>query len=98
MNNKCIVCTANLRHDIYTAEGNMFCSKECLVEHYNGDEETAMAVAEEIDAEDVGIEPVCDWCDDECDASDLIHTDMGYLCDHCIAGIRSRGIEVIEFE
>lgn len=39
---------------------------------------------------------VCAWCgEDEFDSSELHYTDLGRLCDTCIAAIRSRGEEVV---
>lgn len=36
----------------------------------------------------------CSWCNGEYDASDLIPTDLGMLCETCITAIRSRGEDV----
>lgn len=36
----------------------------------------------------------CSWCNGEYEASDLIPTDLGMLCETCIAAIRSRGEDV----
>lgn len=36
----------------------------------------------------------CIWCGQECDESELHTTDIGRVCDHCIAAIRSRGEEL----
>ena len=36
----------------------------------------------------------CDWCSEEFDDSELTKTDLGMICDNCIAAIRSRGEEV----
>lgn len=33
----------------------------------------------------------CAWCGDEYDKSDLVKTDLGYLCDNCVRAIESRG-------
>ena len=33
----------------------------------------------------------CAWCKDNYDKSDLVKTDLGYLCDNCIRAIESRG-------
>lgn len=33
----------------------------------------------------------CEWCNLEFEADQLIPTDLGMLCDRCIAAIRSRG-------
>lgn len=33
----------------------------------------------------------CVWCNEEFDESELHHTDIGMLCDRCIAAITSRG-------
>ena len=38
--------------------------------------------------------PKCTWCGGEYDPSDLIPTDLGMLCEHCIMAIRSRGEDV----
>lgn len=40
----------------------------------------------------------CSWCNGEYEASDLHATDLGMLCDQCIAGIRSRGEDIIIFD
>ena len=40
----------------------------------------------------------CAWCREEFDNSDLRYTDLGPLCDQCIAAIRSRGEEVIIYD
>lgn len=39
----------------------------------------------------------CSWCNGEYEASDLIPTDLGMLCETCITAIRSRGEDVIIF-
>lgn len=36
----------------------------------------------------------CSWCNGEYEASDLIPTDLGMLCETCITAIRSRGEDV----
>lgn len=42
---------------------------------------------------------LCAWCEDEFDdASELHMTDLGLLCDRCIAAIRSRGETVIVYD
>ena len=41
---------------------------------------------------------LCAWCEDEFDADQLHMTDLGLLCDRCIAAIRSRGEEVIVYD
>ena len=33
----------------------------------------------------------CTWCGEDFDQDSLTRTDIGYLCEHCIAAIRSRG-------
>lgn len=43
---------------------------------------------------DDGLEK-CDWCDEEFDSYDLHETDLGNLCEGCIAYLRDRGEEVI---
>lgn len=35
--------------------------------------------------------PKCDWCEEYFEESELKNTDLGKLCDRCIAAIRSRG-------
>lgn len=40
----------------------------------------------------------CTWCGEEFDSSELHGTDLGCLCDTCIAAIRSRGEEVTVFD
>lgn len=40
----------------------------------------------------------CAWCENEFDADQLRQTDLGPLCDRCIAAIRSRGEEVIVYD
>lgn len=43
--------------------------------------------------------PMCAWCEQEAfDESDLHSTDLGLLCDSCIAAIRSRGEEVVVYD
>lgn len=37
----------------------------------------------------------CEWCNEEFDKSELVNTDLGMLCDHCILAIHSRGEEVV---
>ena len=39
----------------------------------------------------------CEWCEEEFDASQLLNTDIGYICEHCFAAIRSRGEPIIVF-
>ena len=41
---------------------------------------------------------VCNWCEEEFDVSELRVTDIGMLCDGCIAAIRSRGEKVAVFD
>lgn len=36
----------------------------------------------------------CAWCNCEYDASDLVPTDLGMMCETCIMAIRSRGEDV----
>lgn len=36
----------------------------------------------------------CAWCGEDFDQSLLTRTDLGYLCEHCIEAIRSRGESV----
>lgn len=40
----------------------------------------------------------CSWCGLEFESDQLRATDLGCLCDRCIAAIRSRGEEVIVFD
>jgi hypothetical protein len=40
----------------------------------------------------------CAWCEEEFDNSDLRNTDIGMLCDNCIAAIRSRGEQVTVYD
>ena len=36
----------------------------------------------------------CSWCNGEYDASDLIPTDLGMICEQCVTAIRSRGEDI----
>ena len=36
----------------------------------------------------------CDWCNELFEDSELTETDMGFLCDQCIAAIKSRGEQI----
>jgi hypothetical protein len=38
----------------------------------------------------------CSWCDLEFESDQLIPTDLGMLCERCIAAIRSRGEQVTQ--
>lgn len=40
----------------------------------------------------------CAWCKEEFDFSELHMTDLGLLCDNCIAAIRSRGEQVTVYD
>lgn len=40
----------------------------------------------------------CVWCGEDFDQSLLVRTDLGYMCDHCIAAIRSRGESVTVYK
>lgn len=40
----------------------------------------------------------CEWCGDEFDESELYRTDLGYVCDRCIAAIRSRGEQITIYD
>lgn len=40
---------------------------------------------------------LCAWCGDEYDKSDLVKTDLGYLCDNCVRAIESRGESIIVY-
>lgn len=43
-------------------------------------------------------ETICSWCENDFD-NDMLHsTDLGMLCDRCIAAIRSRGEQVIVYD
>jgi hypothetical protein len=53
--------------------------------------EPAVVSASVIEDDDVH---KCAWCNGEYDSSDLIPTDLGMLCEHCIMAIRSRGEDV----
>lgn len=33
----------------------------------------------------------CEWCEEEYESSQLMNTDIGYICDRCFAAITSRG-------
>ena len=39
----------------------------------------------------------CGWCGEEFETSELIPTDLGMLCEHCIMAIRSRGEKLTVF-
>lgn len=39
----------------------------------------------------------CSWCGEEFDTSELYKTDIGVMCDHCIAAIRSRGEKIVVY-
>lgn len=47
-------------------------------------------------SEDTGTK-ACSWCEEEFDMSELHHTDIGVLCDRCLAAIRSRGEKVVVY-
>lgn len=80
---------------IWAAEGSLYCSAECGV---HDAVKRFYAYAEEINPQDIGLEPTaCEWCGEVHDNSDLHKTDLGWLCDTCISAIRSRGEEVIEY-
>lgn len=75
-------------------------AKERAKEWYN-------EYAEVVTPSDIGIAPsdtdeealpVCEWCESEMEEDMLKRTDLGMLCDHCIAAIRSRGERIIIFE
>lgn len=40
----------------------------------------------------------CTWCGQECDESELHTTDIGRVCDHCLAAIRSRCEELAVYD
>lgn len=40
----------------------------------------------------------CEWCEEDYEEFDLVETNLGMLCEHCIRAIRSRGEEVTEIE
>lgn len=107
----CIVCHEPLYkfEKIYAGLGHLCCSKACAVKHVIEMLDVEMIAEyaidgcfEEVAPDDIGIDAddivVCDWCGDEMDESEVRRTDLGMLCDHCIAAIRSRGEEVIEYE
>ena len=63
--------------------------------------------AETVTPSDIGLTPSdaaeepetkCEWCEIEMEEDMLTRTDLGMLCDHCIAAIRSRGERIIIFE
>ena len=43
-------------------------------------------------------ETVCAWCENDFEPDELRATDLGMLCDRCIAAIRSRGEQVIVYD
>lgn len=107
---ECAVChePLNKHVTVYSVLGSLVCSKECAVEHVLDKlstielaEYAAAACSEEVNTEDIGVadEPtLCIWCEEAFDDSELRKTDIGMLCDHCIAAIRSRGEKVIVYE
>lgn len=36
----------------------------------------------------------CEWCHEEFEDSDLVETNLGFLCDSCLRAIASRGEDV----
>ena len=94
----CCACDTDLGtcSVIWSAEGRLYCSKDCGIHDYNDDEAAFNSYAEEINPLDIGIERTCCWCHktDE----DAKPTSLGYLCDICIKAIRSRGEEVLLYE
>lgn len=107
---ECAVChePLNKHATVYAGIGGLVCSKQCAVEYILEKLTTAQvaeyaveACFEEVSTEDIGVadEPtICIWCEEEFEDSELIKTDIGMLCEHCLAAIRSRGEEVIVYE
>lgn len=106
---ECIVChePLNKSEKVYAGLGAFVCSTACaakyLVENVDAHILAEYAVAtvfEDVPHAELGIERevTCDWCELEFDESQLTKTDLGMLCDRCIAAIRSRGEEVIVLE
>lgn len=40
----------------------------------------------------------CCWCGEMFDVSELRSTELGMMCDHCLAAVRSRGEEVAAYD
>ncbi len=103
---ECIVCHEPLGkfEKIYAGLGHLFCSKTCAAKHLVETVEpqtlaeyAVTGCVEEVTPDEIGIDKVvvCDWCGLDFDDGQLTKTDLGMLCDRCIAAIRSRGEEVI---
>ena len=100
----CAACDIDLAtcETIWAAEGTLYCSRECGIHDFRvayGDdaEKHFDEVAEEINPRDIGIGEEleeCEWCHERFEGSELTETDLGFLCDHCIEAIRSRGEDV----
>lgn len=109
MADTCIICHEPLNkfEKIYAGLGYLCCSKTCAAKYLaqNVDAEILAEYAvdgvfEEVDPNEIGVDETvhCDWCELDFDESQLKKTDLGMLCDRCIAAIRSRGEEVIVYE
>ena len=111
MADTCIVCHEPLSKSetVYAGLGHLCCSKQCaakyLVENVDAHILAEYAVDgcfEEVRTDEIGISEcqadTCNWCENDFDKSELTKTDLGMLCDRCIAAIRSRGEEVIVYE
>lgn len=110
---RCHHCRKDLStvSEVHAAEGMLFCSRQCAIDHQvevliaSVKEQAAEwynEYAEVVAPEDIGItedtQPVCEWCECETDEDMLTRTDLGMLCNRCIAAIRSRGEQITLFE
>jgi hypothetical protein len=70
----------------------------CHLQNYKAPEPGWQCNSQDDDevSDDESIE--CEWCNCDFERSMLRKTDLGLLCDRCIAGIRSRGDIVIVYE
>lgn len=58
------------------------------------DEEIRQQIEEDIQGLKDYEKGVCCWCEDAYELSELYHTNLGAMCQHCIDAIRSRGEKI----
>ena len=92
---RCAYCATDLgKEETITAIQGLLLCNDCAKKTYS--KEDLDTLSETVIPEDIGIYPdcKCDWCNEESD--DLIKTDLGMLCERCIAANTHPGETVLE--